>query len=57
MRAPRISWPLAGAAAACLAGGFADLAAGGTTVGAILLVAGYCVAIPAALLIGRRERR
>ena len=39
------------ATALCLVGGYADLAAGGVTVGAILLVLGYAVALPSALLI------
>lgn len=30
--------------------GFADLAAGGTTVAAVLLVLGYCVLVPIAIL-------
>ena len=57
MRRLRVSWPLAGVAVAALAGGYADLARGGTTVAAVLLVAAYCVGIPAALLVQRRERR
>jgi len=48
------------AAVVCLLGGFADLALGGTGVGAMLLGAGYTVAVPAAILHGwlpRRQRR
>jgi hypothetical protein len=37
-------------AASILLAGFLDLAYGGTTIAASLLVAGYCVAIPAAIL-------
>jgi len=38
------------AALAVIVGGFADLAAGGTTVAPILLVLGYCVLVPIAIL-------
>ena len=41
------------AAAVCLIGGFADLALGGASLGAVLLVAGYTIAIPSAILHGR----
>jgi hypothetical protein len=47
-------------AALCLAGGFADLALGGASVSAVLLVAGYAIAVPSAILHGRlpaRQRR
>jgi hypothetical protein len=37
-------------AALALVGGFADLIRGGITLGPILLVAAYCVLIPAAIL-------
>jgi hypothetical protein len=40
-------WPLATLA---LAAGYADLARGGTTVAPILLVLGYCVLVPAAMM-------
>jgi hypothetical protein len=39
-------------AAVCLSGGYTDLAVGGLTLGPILLVLGYCVGVPAALLVG-----
>lgn len=39
-----------GLAAAALVLGYADLARGGTTVAPILLVLGYCVLIPVAIL-------
>jgi hypothetical protein len=38
------------AAAVCLAAGYADLVRGGTTLAPILLVVGYCVLIPLAIL-------
>ena len=38
------------AAFAAIIAGFADLAAGGTTVAPILLVLGYCVLVPIAIL-------
>lgn len=38
------------AAAICLAAGYADLVRGGTTLAPILLVVGYCVLIPLAIL-------
>ncbi len=44
---PMLYWGLAGAA---LALGFADLARGGQTIAPILLVLGYCVLIPLAIL-------
>ena len=40
-------WALAGAAILL---GYADLARGGTTVAPILLVLGYCVLVPIAIL-------
>lgn len=39
-----------GAAALALLAGYADLVRGGETVAPILLVIGYCVLIPAAIL-------
>ena len=39
-----------GLAAASLILGFADLIRGGTTVAPVLLVAGYCVFVPLAIL-------
>ncbi len=39
-----------GIATAVLVAGFADLARGGTTIAPILLVVGYCVLIPIAIL-------
>ncbi|HXE59190.1 MAG TPA: hypothetical protein VN607_00735 [Gemmatimonadaceae bacterium] len=39
------------ATAVCLAAGYADLVRGGTTLAPILLVIGYCVLIPLAILI------
>ena len=39
-----------GLAFATLAGGYADLARGGTTLAPILLVVGYCVLVPLAIL-------
>ena len=39
-----------GLAAASLILGFADLIRGGTTIAPVLLVAGYCVFIPLAIL-------
>jgi hypothetical protein len=38
------------AAAVCLAAGYADLVRGGTSLAPILLVIGYCVLIPLAIL-------
>lgn len=43
-------------AALTLVAGYADLARGGLSVGAALLIAGYCVAVPAAILGGRLSR-
>ena len=43
-----------------LVAGFADVARGGMTLGPVLLVAAYCVIIPAAILRGElsgRQRR
>jgi hypothetical protein len=39
-----------GAAALTLLAGFADLARGGETIAPFLLVAGYCVLVPLAIL-------
>ncbi|MFN2398238.1 MAG: hypothetical protein ABR543_06295 [Gemmatimonadaceae bacterium] len=39
-----------GLAAAVLAGGYADLYRGGVTLAPILLVLGYCVLVPVAIL-------
>ncbi len=48
---PRLrSISLWAAALAVIVVGFADLAAGGTTVAAVLLVLGYCVLVPIAIL-------
>jgi ABC-type sulfate transport system permease component len=44
-------------AGALLVAGFLDLALGGAAVGAVLLVAGYCVGVPAAILAGRLPTR
>ena len=44
---PWIWW---GAAALVIIAGFADLARGGVTIAPILLVIGYCVLIPIAIL-------
>ena len=44
---PLIWW---GAAALALAAGYADLARGGETLAPILLVIGYCVLVPIAIL-------
>jgi hypothetical protein len=41
-----------GVAALVLLAGYADLARGGTTLAPILLVLGYCVAVPLAILRG-----
>ena len=38
------------AALAAIAVGFADLARGGTTIAPVLLVLGYCVLVPLAIL-------
>jgi hypothetical protein len=46
----RRSIALWAAAFAAIVAGFADLAAGGTTVAPILLVLGYCVLVPIAIL-------
>ena len=43
-------WLYWGLAAAALLLGFADLARGGETIAPILLVLGYCVLIPLAIL-------
>lgn len=39
-----------GLAAAALAGGYVDLVRGGITIGPVLLVIGYCVLIPLAII-------
>ncbi|HZI43315.1 MAG TPA: hypothetical protein VFD67_16460 [Gemmatimonadaceae bacterium] len=39
-----------GAAIVCLLAGYADLARGGDTIAPLLLVAGYCVLVPLAIL-------
>jgi hypothetical protein len=44
---PLIWW---GIALAAIAAGYADLARGGETIAPILLVAGYCVLVPLAIL-------
>ena len=44
---PLIWW---GLALVTLAAGYADLARGGTTIAPILLVVGYCVLVPLAIL-------
>lgn len=41
---------LAGGAAAALLLGYADLARGGETIAPVLLVLGYCVLVPLAIL-------
>ena len=46
-RRPLLWW---GLAAAALLLGYADLARGGTTVAPVLLVLGYCVLVPIAIL-------
>jgi hypothetical protein len=46
-RRPLLWW---GLAAATLAIGYADLARGGTTFAPLLLVIGYCVLVPIAIL-------
>jgi len=46
-RRPLLWW---GLAAAALIVGYADLARGGTTFAPILLVLGYCVLVPIAIL-------
>ena len=51
--APR-RWPAAwGVAIAALLAGYLDLARGGTTLASILLVLGYCVLVPVAILTRR----
>jgi hypothetical protein len=47
---PPRSWLWWGLAIAAILLGYADLARGGTTVAPILLVAGYCVLVPIAIL-------
>lgn len=47
MAKPAVWWTLA---ALALAGGYADLVRGGVTVAPVLLVLGYCVLIPIAIL-------
>ncbi len=44
---PLLFW---GVAVLAIVGGFADLARGGITLGPILLVLGYCVLVPIAIL-------
>ena len=44
------TWLWWGLAAAAILLGYADLARGGTTVAPILLVLGYCVLVPIAIL-------
>lgn len=46
------SWMYWGVALATLVAGFVDLAAGGITIGPVLLVVAYCVMIPMAILKG-----
>ena len=48
--APSRSWLWWGLGLAAILLGYADLARGGTTVAPILLVAGYCVLVPIAIL-------
>ena len=48
--AARSSWIYWTAAAVVLLAGFADLARGGETLAPILLVIGYCVLVPLAIL-------
>jgi len=48
--APARTWLWWGLAIAAILLGFADLARGGTTVAPILLVLGYCVLVPIAIL-------
>lgn len=47
---PALSWRWWGLAAAVILLGYADLARGGMTIAPILLVAGYCVLVPLAIL-------
>lgn len=47
LKQPSIRW---GAATLVLALGYADLARGGVTLAPILLVLGYCVLVPLAIL-------
>ena len=47
---PRRSWIYWTAATVVLLAGFADLARGGETLAPILLVIGYCVLVPMAIL-------
>ena len=56
-RAQKIRTSLWIAAAAVLAGGYADLARGGITVSALLLAAAYCVLVPAAIWSGAAPAR
>jgi hypothetical protein len=44
-------------AAAALVGGFADLAMGGTSGAAAMLLLAYCAVVPAAILAGRLTGR
>jgi hypothetical protein len=44
---PLLFW---GAALVAIVAGFVDLSIGGTTIGPILLVLGYCVLVPIAIL-------
>jgi hypothetical protein len=46
----RKNWILFGAALGCIAVGYGALAAGSITLAPILLVAGYCVLIPWAIM-------
>jgi hypothetical protein len=46
----RRSWLWWAIAIVCILLGYADLARGGTTIAPILLVAGYCVLVPIAIL-------
>jgi hypothetical protein len=48
--APARTWLWWGLAIAAILLGYADLARGGTTVAPILLVLGYCVLVPVAIL-------
>lgn len=55
VRLTRKNWILFGAALGCIAVGYGVLAAGSITLAPILLVAGYCVLIPWAIM-AREEK-
>lgn len=52
-----LNWVLLGAAVILIAAGFFSLSRGSVTLAPILLVAGYCVVVPLALLLRPTRRK